>query len=243
MQRQKLKVEKRTAVGKKVKKLRKEGFLPANIYGRDIKSIAVQVKEKEFREAYKTAGETSLIDVELEGEAIPTLIHNLQRSPLDKAYLHADFYKVDLTQKVKTMVPVVTVGEAKAVTDKVGLLLTPLSQVEIEALPEDLPEKIEVQVSQLAEIGQQITVGELTASKDVTILTDKAQVVAKIGELISKEAAEQAAAEKAAQEAAKAATATAAPTEGATPTEAGKPEEAKPAAEADKSAPEAKPQK
>lgn len=247
MKRLKLVVEKRKLVGKKAKKLRKEGILPTNIYGKGIKSISVQLKTKEFEKAYKEARETSLIDVELEGKIIPALIHNVQRAPLSRDFVHADFYKVDLTQKVKAMVTVVAMGEAKAVLDKVGLLLQPLSQVEIEALPTDLPEKIEVNVSALATLGQQITVGELTVPNGVTILTDKVQIVFKVGELVSKEAALQAEQEKAAAEAAKAATAEGAvPAEGQAPAAEVKPakEETKPAAEAGKPTPEAaKPQK
>lgn len=234
MKRLKLTVEKRKLTGKKVKKLRKEGKLPTNIYGKGIKSIAVELKEKDFIDVFKQVGETSLVDVELEGKTIPALIHNVQRAPLTKDFLHADFFKVDLTQKVKTMVPIITVGEAKAVTDKLGLLLQPLSQVEIEALPESLPENIQVNITSLAEVGQQLTVADLAAPAGVTILSDKSQIIVKIGELISKEAQEQAAAEAAAAEAAKAATASsaapAAPAEGAVPAEGTKPEEVKPAA-------------
>lgn len=208
MKRVKLTVEERKITGKKVKKLRREGILPANVYGKNIKSISVQVKDKDFEKAYAEAGETGLVDIDLKGKIIPVLIHNVQKDPVQKFYIHADFYKVDLTQKVKTMVPLLIVGAAKAVADKLGLLLQPLSQVEVEALPEDLPEKIEVNVEALAEVGQQITVGEIKSPKGVAIITDPSQIVVKIGELVSKEAQAQAAAEQAASEAAKAATAT-----------------------------------
>ena len=217
MKRQKLTVTKRDIFGKKLKKLRREGILPANIYGKNIKSVAVQLPYKEFEKVYKEARETGLIDVQVNGEVKPSLIHNVQRDHLNNITLHADFYQVDLKEKVKTMVPILITGIAQAVSDKLGLLLQPLSQVEIEALPTDLPEKIEVNVEHLATIDDQITVADIKAPSDVTILTDKDQVVAKIGELISKQAKEQAAAEAAASEAAKAATA--APT-----AEAAKPE-------------------
>lgn len=216
MARQKLVVEKRKIFGKKLKKLRKEGILPANIYGKNIKSLAVQLPHKEFEKVYKEARETGLIDVEIDGELRPSLIHNVQRDSFRNLTLHADFYQVNLKEKVKTMVPVVATGVPKAVSDKIGLLLQPLSQVEVEALPEDLPENIKVNVERLAAVGDQITIGDINPPKGVVILTDKSRVVAKIGELVSKEAQAQQAAEKAAAEAAKAATA--APTaEGAKP--------------------------
>ncbi len=230
MKRTKLTVEERKITGKKVKKLRREGILPANVYGKNIKSISVQVKDKDFAKAYSEAGETGLVDVDLKGKIIPVLIHNVQKDPVQKFYIHADFYKVDLTQKVKTMVPLSIVGQAKAVVDKLGLLLQPLSQVEVEALPEDLPEKIEVNVEALAEVGQQITVGEIKPVKGVAIITDPSQVVVKIGELVSKEAQAQAAAEAAAAEAAKAATAAE-----TAPAEEGAPATQAPTAEAGKS--------
>ena len=217
MKRQKLTVTKRDIFGKKLKKLRREGILPANIYGKNIKSVAVQLPYKEFEKVYKEARETGLIDVQVNGEVKPSLIHNVQRDHLNNITLHADFYQVDLKEKVKTMVPILITGIAQAVSDKIGLLLQPLSQVEIEALPEDLPEKIEVNVEHLASVNDQIIVKDIKAPQGVTILTNQEQVVAKIGELVSKEAQAQAQAEAEAAQAAKAATA--APT-----AEAAKPE-------------------
>lgn len=228
MKRYKLVVEKRKTVGKKVKKLRKEGILPANLYGKNIKSLAVQVPYKEFEKVYKEARETGIIDVEIGGEIRPSLIHNVAQDYYNHRLLHADFFQVNLKEKVKTTVKIIAVGEPKAVSEKLGLLLQPLSEVEVEALPTDLPDKIEVNVGSLAQVNDQITVGGVKAPTAVTILTDPSQVVVKIGELISKEAAEQAAAEATAAEAAKTAAAPAveaqegvAPTEGAAPQQTG----------------------
>ncbi len=205
MKREKLKVEKRKVLGKQVKKLRREGILPGNVYGRDVKSAAVQVALKDFAAVYKETGETGLVDLELDSKTIPVLIHNLQTDYRNNV-LHADFFQVNLKEKVKTMVPLEIVGEPKAVAEKIGLLMNILSEVEVEALPEDLPEHIEVNVEALAAVDQQITVGDLKVPAGVTILTDAEQVVSKVGELVSKEAAEQAAEEAAAAEAAAAET-------------------------------------
>ena len=207
MKRYKLAVEKRKVVGKKIKKLRKEGILPANIYGKGVKSQSLQVPYKEFEKVYKEAGVTGIVDVTIDGEIKPSLIHNVQQDYYNHKLLHADFFQVNLKEKVTTMVKVVAMGVPKAVSEKLGLLLQPVSEVEIEALPTDLPDKIEVNVEPLAEVNAQITVSEIKAPLGVTILTDASQVVAKIGELISKEAAAQAAAEAAAAEAAKVAAA------------------------------------
>ncbi|MBI4096311.1 MAG: 50S ribosomal protein L25 [Candidatus Levybacteria bacterium] len=249
MKRFKLAVEKRKVVGKKVSKLRKDGILPANLYGKNVKSLSVQVPYKEFEKVYKEAGVTGIIDVSVGDEIRPSLIHNVQQDYYKHTLLHADFFQVNLKEKVKTMVKVITVGEPKAVAEKLGLLMQTLNEVEIEALPTDLPDKIEVNVEPLAVLDAQVTVGEIKAPAGVTILTDASQVVAKIGSLISKEAQEQAAAEAAAAEAAKVASdatkaATAAPTaEGAAKPEGeapsagsgqAKPGAAKPGAEAAK---------
>ncbi len=203
MQREKLSVEKRKIFGKKIKKLRKEGILPANVYGKDIKSIAVQLAQKDFEKVFKKAGETGLVDVMVDSQTIPVLIHNVQTDYLGN-YLHADFYKVNLLEKVKTMVPILIIGEPKAVVDKIGLLMNILSEIEVEALPEALPEHVEVNVENLALVDEQITVSDIKAPEGVTILTDPSQVIIKIGALVSKEAEELAAQEAAAAEEAKA---------------------------------------
>lgn len=246
MKRFKLAVEKRKILGKKVNTLRKEGLFPANIYGKGVKSVSVQLPYKEFEKVYKEAGETGIVDVEVAGEIRPSLIHNVQQDYYKHVLLHADFFQVNLKEKIKAMIKIVTIGEPKAIAEKLGLLMQTLSEVEVEALPTELPDKIEVNVEPLAILDAQVTVGEIKAPAGVTILTDPSQVVAKIGSLISKEAAEQAAAEAAAAEAAKAATAAATPVEGAAPTEGAAPaaEAGKPAAGAP-TAPkeEAKPQK
>ena len=217
MKRQKLTVEKRKVLGKQVKKLRREGVLPANVYGADIKSTAVQLPVKEFSSIFKEVGETGLIDLEIDGKMIPVLIHNVQ-SDYRNNVLHADFFQVNLKEKVKTAVPLEVVGVPKAETEKVGLLMNIISEVEVEALPEDLPEHIDVNVESLAAVDEQITVADLKVPQGVTILTEPEQVVAKIGELVSKEAQEQAAEEAAAAEAAAAEAGTAeAPAEGEAP--------------------------
>jgi len=228
MKREKVSVEKRKILGKKVKKLRREGILPANVYGKDMKSLAVQLPQKDFEKVFKKAGETGLVDVIVDSQTIPVLIHNVQTDYLEN-YLHADFFKVNLKEKVKTMVPILITGEPKAVVDKVGLLMNILSEVEVEALPEELPENIGVNV---ATVDEQITVGDLKTPKGVVILTDPSQVIVKIGALVSKEAEELAAQEAAQAEEAKVEQAAqeGAPAEGAegeTPKEETKPEEGK----------------
>lgn len=219
MKREHLKVEKRTVLGKSVKNLRRDGILPGNVYGADIKSQAVQADYKEFEKVFKSTGETGLVDLKLDDQTIPVLIHNLATDYRNNI-LHADFYKVNLKEKITTPVPLVFEGEPKAVAENAGILMTIMSEIEIEALPTELPENIKVDVSHLATVDEQILVSELKAPEGVTIVADGGQVVAKIGELVSKETQEQleadaAAAEEAATESAEGE----APAEGGSSTE------------------------
>ena len=128
MARPKLTANKRTVTGRKVKNLRREGILPANIYGKKIKSLAVQLTVKAFLPVLKEVGETSLLELKVEGEekTRPVLIHAVQFHPLSGDPLHVDFYEVDLKEKVTTKVPVELIGESPAVKEKIGILIQPL---------------------------------------------------------------------------------------------------------------------
>lgn len=180
----------RTVLGKQVKKLRREGNLPANVYGKGLASTAIQLPLKDFKAVFAEVGETGLIDLMVDGTKHPVLVKNLQLNYRTHDPLHVDFYEVNLKEKVKAMVPLEFIGEPKAVTENVGTLIQPASEVEVEALPESLPEKIEVNIENLAEIDDQITVAEITAPEGVAILTDPGQVVAKIAEIVVEEVPE-----------------------------------------------------
>ncbi len=202
MKKHTVKVEKRSVFGKQLKKLRREGLLPANIYGKDIDSVAVQLPLKTFEDLYKEVGSSGVVEVEFDGDKRPTLIHNMQYDFVNHTPLHADFFQVNLKEKVKTVVPLHIVGEAKAVTEKLGMLMQPVNEVEVEALPTDLPEHVEIDVTELAEVGQNLKISDIKIAGDVAILNDPEQVIASIAELVSEEAEEQAAEEAAASEAA-----------------------------------------
>lgn len=187
MKRPNLSATMRTLLGKKVKKLRREGILPANVYGKDVPSTALQVNLKEFIDIYKEVGETGLVDLEVDGQKRPVLIKNVQFEFRNNTPLHADFYQVNLKEKVKTMVPIELVGEAKAVAENIGTLIHPLSEIEVEALPTNLPEKIEVNIENLANIDDHILVSDIQVPEGVTVLTDPGQVIAKISEIVVEE--------------------------------------------------------
>lgn len=225
MEKHTLKATKRLVTGRKVKSLRHTGQIPANIYGKKVKSLAVSLNEKEFLSLFAKAGETGLVELIIDSEKRPVLIHQVQYHPVTSALLHVDFFQVDLKEKVTTKVPIILIGEAAAVKDKVGVLLTLLSEVEVEALPSDLPDKIEAEVSLLKDVGQTLLISTLTVSDKVKILTPLTQEFVKVAPLVSKEAEKMAAEEAAA--AAQAAAVQAVPTTEAPVEAAGeKPEKA-----------------
>jgi len=201
---------KRTTLGRAVKKLRKAGTLPANLFGKKVKSISLQVPQKEFSTVFAKAGETGLVELSWDHEKRPVLIHNVQYHPVTSSPLHVDFYQVDLKEKVTAKVPIDIIGDAPAVKDKLGVLLNILSEVEVEALPADLVDKIEVDVSKLAAVDEAVKVSSLKVSDKIKILTDGNLDIVKIAPLVSKEA-EQLAAQEAAAATAAAAEAAPAP--------------------------------
>lgn len=179
-----LEVEKRKLTGRKVKALRREGLLPANVYGKKIKSISVQAEAKEVEKVFDEVGETGLVDLKIKGEkeARPVLLHNPQFHPVDDDLLHLDFYQVDLTQKVTADVSIELSGEAPAVEKGEGILVQLLSEVEVEALPTDLPEKFVVDVSKLEKLDDAITIADLKVDEKVKVEAEKDQIIAKITE-------------------------------------------------------------
>ncbi len=202
MEKYTLNAKKRTIVGRKVKQIRKAGNLPANIYGKKVKSQSIEVSLSEFEKIYKKAHETGLVELMLDSKAHPVLIHNIQYDPVKMTPLHADFFQVDLHEKVAAKVPVILVGDAPAVSGKAGVLLTLLDQIEVEALPADLPEKIEIKVDGLSTVDQAIKVADIKLSDKIKIITVLDLDVVKVAPLVSKEAEKLAAEEEAAKAAA-----------------------------------------
>jgi large subunit ribosomal protein L25 len=173
-----LNVEKRTILGRKVKSLRRQGKLPANIFGKKIKSQAVSVDYSEFSKLFRKVGETAVVDLELKaGAPRPVLITNVSRHPVTGNYLHADFHQVDLTEKVTAQIPVRLVGEAPAVKDKGAVLVTVISEVEVKALPADLPDHFEVDIANLNEFGDSILIKDLKVPAAVELLAGPEETV------------------------------------------------------------------
>lgn len=201
MEKHTLSAQKRTVVGRKVKTLRHDGLLPATLYGKGVASQNLQVATKELVAIVEETGGTGLIELTVEGKTVPVLLHNIQRHPVTHHILHTDFFQVNLKEKIHTTVPISTRGESPAVRDKIATLLNLMTEVEVEALPADIPEHIAVDISSLTEVDQTMKIKQLTAPSGVKFLTEGEQDVVKLAPLVSKEA-EQMAKEEAAAAAA-----------------------------------------
>lgn len=167
----------REQFGREVKQMRAKGLVPAELYGHGIKNEHVAVTLKEFVKLFRKAGESTLVDLMLVGKKHPVLIHDVQRNPITDEIESIDFYQVRLDQKIRLKVPVNFVGEAPAVKEKGGILVKALSEIEVEALPTDIPHQLDVNLKTLVEIGNSFHVSELKAPTGVRILVDPTFVI------------------------------------------------------------------
>jgi large subunit ribosomal protein L25 len=176
-----LQVSSRKLLGKRVRHLRKQGVLPANIFGHGIGSRSVQVESAAFQAAYGKAGTNALVALTVDGESpVMALIRGIQRNPVNSRLLHADFYEVSMTEKISLSVPLAFTGEAPGVVTGGGILLRNLEHVEVECLPGDLVHSIPVDISVLTEVGSALYVKDLKVGAAVTIHADADELVVKV---------------------------------------------------------------
>lgn len=158
----KLNLSKRDIVGKRVRALRAQGYIPGVIYGKKVHSQSVQVPYNEFFSVYKKAGGSALIDASVADSAPrKVLIHGVSKNNVSDKIEHVDFLAVDMKEKLKTDVPLKFVGESKAVKESGGVLIHNFDSLEIECLPEDLIPEINIDISPLNEIGDAIYVKDI----------------------------------------------------------------------------------
>jgi large subunit ribosomal protein L25 len=182
MARKELSVEPRQVTGKKVAQLRRAGVLPANVYGRGLESVSLQISKEELEQTIRAAAANEVMDLRIAGESAtrPVIIHHVQRHPLTSSILHADFYQVSLREKMRADVPLTLVGTSEAVSTYNGVLMTGIEALHIEALPLDLPGHIEVDISVMANLEDAIHVRDLTVPANLTVLNDPDVVVVKV---------------------------------------------------------------
>ncbi|MEK7062160.1 MAG: 50S ribosomal protein L25 [Patescibacteria group bacterium] len=176
-----LTVQKREILGKQLKGLRKQGFIPAEFYGREAENLHLSVPVKEFGKIFKEAGESTIIKLNVDGKKINALIHDVQKNSLTDAILHIDFYGIKMDEKIRVSIPLLFSGESLAVKEG-GVLIKAIHELEIEALPADLPHHIEVDLEKLAAIGDSILVKDLNFSKGAKVLINMETVVATVVE-------------------------------------------------------------
>lgn len=219
MDRLSLKAEERIILGKKVKSLRKNGQLPGHVFGKGLETEAVSVDGKIFLKTFKEAGETGVIDLKIGAEKVrPVMVRGVQYDPVSGDPLHIDFYQVNLTQTVKVPVPLVLIGEQpESVHMGEAIVLQTLNEIEVEALPTDLVENIEVDITTLKNIDDAITVGQLKFDRSkLTVSAGEEEIVVKLAPAVTEEMQKQME-EQAAEAAAAAAEAGAEGAEGAAP--------------------------
>jgi large subunit ribosomal protein L25 len=186
-----LKAETRDMLGKKVRRLRAAGKLPATVYGHDVKPESIQVDARDMREVLRTAGRTQLIDLLIDTQkARPVFVKQTSVDAKRNALLHVEFYQANLKEKMSASVPIQFTGDSQAVKDG-GILLTLLDHVEVECLPEDVPAAIEVDLSALQDINSAVHVQDLTAPQGVALLTPGDEIVVKVNPPIVEEVIEE----------------------------------------------------
>jgi large subunit ribosomal protein L25 len=171
----------RTVTGKKVAHLRREGRLPAVVFGHGLDSSSVSVDVHEFEQLRRTSGPNALVDLKVDGGRAQTvLVHGVQWHPVTRRPLHVDLFAVRMTEELAVDVPLVAAGHSPLVELQGGTLFHPVEHIRVRALPEHLPQLIEYTVESLTDFDQAIHVGDLAIPPNVTLLTDPDEIVAKV---------------------------------------------------------------
>lgn len=173
-----LAVQTREKLGKGVKALRKQGFIPAELYGHGLKNLHLSVGMKEFMKVLKAAGTTSVVTLVVDKEKHSAIIHDIVRDSLTSEVAHIDFYQVKMDEKIKAKVPLEFKGIAPAIKEKGAVLNKSMTEIEVEAFPQDLPHHLEVDLSTLDDLNKSIYVRDITIPKNVKVLVEMETAIA-----------------------------------------------------------------
>jgi large subunit ribosomal protein L25 len=187
-----IQAEKRNVVGKQVRALRREGKLPAVIYGHHVDPVSIVLDAHDASKTLAKASSSTLVTIELEGKQYPTLVRERQLDFIRNSLIHVDFLAVSMTEKLTASVGVHIEGEAPAVKEFGAILVTNLTELEVECLATDLPERFVVDVSGLAEIGDGVYVKDLAVPANVEILTDPDEMIVVATAMAAEEVEEEA---------------------------------------------------
>lgn len=173
-----LHAEQRTIFGKKVKTLRKQGVIPAVVYGEAVEAMSLTVSRKEFEKAYREAGESTIVELNVAGKPLNVLIHDVAIDALKGAPSHIDFYALRMDKKVKMKVLLEFIGEAPAVKNDGGIFVKVMQEVELSALPKDLPHALQADISGMQTLESRIFVKDIKVPSGVVIEENPEDVVA-----------------------------------------------------------------
>ena len=172
-----LKATRREALGRKVGALRRAGKLPAVLYGHGVKSTPIMLDAHEAALRLSHLTSSSLVMVDLDGKEYPALVREKQKDYIKNRLLHLDFQVISMTEKITTKVGIELTGTAAAVKAFNAVIITVLNELEVECMPQDLPARVVIDISDLAEVGAGIHVRDVVISDKVKILDDPAEMI------------------------------------------------------------------
>jgi len=177
-----LKAKIRTVTGRKVQSLISSGKIPAVVYGPGEKNATIEIDAQEFRKVLHEAGESSLVELNIEGEKEKrlVLIHEIQKNPVEGNFIHVDFFQANLKEETEAEVPLVFEGVSLAVKELGGTLVKNMSEIEVKALPQNLPHEIKVSIETLKTFDDRILVKDLILPKDVKVTANPDEMVASV---------------------------------------------------------------
>ena len=187
-----LTAERRTVLGKQVKQLREQGWTPGVMYGHSFDPVPLQFEARSLQHVLAQVGGSQLISIKVEGQEQPevALVREVQRDPIRRTPLHVDFYRVMMTERLTAEIPLEIIGKSPVVEAREGILLQGLSAIEVECLPGDLVDAIEVDLSDLTEIDQALHVRDLAVPAGIEILTDPDEMIVHVVPLEEEEVEE-----------------------------------------------------
>ncbi|MBC8160318.1 MAG: 50S ribosomal protein L25 [Roseiflexaceae bacterium] len=176
-----LEFETRTLMGKKVNRLRRQGILPATVYGKNIGPFAVQIGARTFADLLRKSGKTALVEVSIPGQPTASaLIHAIQRHPVSRTVIHADLLVVDLKIELTVDVPVTLIGESPLAKLGEAVVNQMLTSVTVRTLPANIPGHLEADISVLDDLDKNVTVSDLKLPEGVSLVNPPDEVVASI---------------------------------------------------------------
>ena len=176
-----LQTEARSSEGS-AKTIRADGKVPCVLYGNDIDHTQLVCDYSELFRTYAKAGESTLVELEIGSKKVPVLFHELQFEPVSDAITHVDFFAVDMKKEIEARVPLHFIGEAPAVKELGGVLVSVMDHVTVKCLPTALPSHIEVDITSLVEFSDAITVSDIAAPSGVVISDDTGAMIATVQE-------------------------------------------------------------